>query len=327
MPRGLHTSFAKVMIAKLVNFLTVASTTNIGLRIIRCYDSEVLNPQKFVVTEDLRPALLRWRSSQFEHIADPFLYADGDEIHCFFEVKNRRGPGCIEILTFNKQGEKYRRTCNIGLYSHISFPFLITDTDDDKLYMIPETGSEFEVAIYEPSDFPVSWRKKASLLRGNFVDSHILKHGELYYLFTTEKIKNEHLIDYQLNIYMSKSLFGGYEPHPLSPVKTGKKYSRSGGSIISDGGKLYRLAQDCATSYGRELHLFEVTELSPASYSEKIICENWIQSRMGHKLGGHHLSKTSWLGDQYIAVDFNYKDSYFQRFFYKLMSLRQRRKS
>jgi hypothetical protein len=182
--------------------------------------------------------------------------------------------------------------------------------------MIPETSSSQEIAIYESILFPIKWRKKKVLLSGNYVDSYVFKFQNTFYLFTTKKVKanSGKYFDYEFCIYFSDSLFGEYFPHPKNPISNSKKYSRSGGSILHFNDNLFRIAQDCKDRYGRDLHFFKINNLSKTDYHEELFLEDWVLNTFSNMDGGHHLSTCIWNNNQYIAVDFNYKDSYFQRF-------------
>ena len=60
--------------------------------------------------------------------------------------------------------------------------------------------------------------------------------------------------------------------HPLSPiVKKDVRTARPGGRPFIIGGKLYRLGQDCYPTYGYQVRAFEITDISPTTYSEKMI--------------------------------------------------------
>jgi hypothetical protein len=115
---------------------------------------------------------------------------------------------------------------------------------------------------WKTTEIPEKWKKKSVLVSGTYVDSHILFFEDTYYLFTTRKIKLEsgsiEQYDYELCLFFSDSLNTTFEPHPKNPIRTGRKYARSGGPIVLKNGKIYRIAQDCTNIYGRELHFFQI---------------------------------------------------------------------
>lgn len=265
---------------------------------------------------DINPARFRLTNKNPVQIADPFVVLVNGDKFCFFETKSQGRPGEICVLKFSDSGKFTMYRCDLQLASHASFPFLFQDKLSDKIYLMPETAAEREVAIYESVVFPTRWQKKIILLTGNYVDSHVFEHDHVYYLFTTVKIATErpNYFNYQLQLYTSNDLLGNYSPHPMNPIKTGRKFARSAGGIIVSGNTIFRVAQDCTNSYGRELTVFEILKLTPKEYVEEVVVENWINITFGHVPGGHHVSQVISDKQHYLAVDFNYTDSYFQRF-------------
>ena len=77
---------------------------------------------------------------------------------------------------------------------------------------------------------------------------------------------------------------------------------------------MYRMAQDCSDTYGRELHVLRIKKLNRTEYQEELWLENWVEHTLRKKLGGHHLSLFNTEKGAYLAVDVNYKDWYLQRF-------------
>lgn len=304
------------LVKRFKQILTNPSGTNIGFSIFASngfFPDLSSEPEKIV---QFRPSSLRLSNKSSFQIADPFIVSVDDQLFCFFETKSLGMPGKISVLTSDDSGGYSIADCELGISSHISFPFIFYDDVDSKLYMLPETSAEREVAVYETVTFPHKWEKKKALLKGNYVDSHLIKHENIFYLFTTEKVvtSRSNYFDYQLKLYTSDYILGEYIPHPVNPICTGRRFSRSAGAVIAEGNALFRVAQDCTTAYGRELSVIQITKLTPREYEEKLVTENWISKIFGHKAGGHHVSCAILAGKRYLAVDFNFTDSYLQRF-------------
>lgn len=149
------------------------------------------------------------------------------------------------------------------------------------------------------------------LLKGKYVDSHIIFLDKVFYLFSTLKENSQYI----LKLFNSKNITGPYAEHPKSPLHVGLKYGRSAGSVIQTDEKTYRFSQDCELNYGREVHMFEVLRLNETEYVEVLVQENLIKEKFQNSLGGHHVSRVQHpkFGEVW-AVDMNFKDSYFQRF-------------
>jgi hypothetical protein len=290
-------------LSKITSFFFKKSSTRIGVRIF----NQIRN-SKYKLLFKLIPLKLRFNRNDPHQIADPFLFEDNENnIWCFFEFKDEYNPG--KICVINLQKPKEIINVDIGEKCHLSFPFVFRDDDD--FYMLPETCSLKEVALYIPISFPSIWRKTKVLLYGDYVDSHIKKIDKYYYLFTTKKEDGNYLLE----LFISLNLDGPYEKHPSSPVRTGKKLGRSGGALIKYNGNLLRFSQDCEINYGRELHAFKITSINQYNYIEENFTIDWVQSEFKYLKGGHHASYIEHsFGSKIWAVDFNYQDSYFQRF-------------
>jgi hypothetical protein len=253
-------------------------------------------------------------------IADPFLFVKNDILYCFYEKYANRGKGYIEVV-FSCDLKKWERLkVELNENCHFSFPFIFQE-NEMQLFMIPETGELNEVALYLCDCFPTNWKKWKSLLIGNYVDSHIFRHNGFYFLFTTKKVRiieKDNIFDYQLELYYSHNIDGEYLLHPSSPIKTGRKFGRSAGSIFTLDGRLFRTSQDCVNRYGREVNLFEILLLNENQFEEILFQENYIADNFDCEHGGHHLSTVCFKNDKIIAFDVNLKESYLQRFINRL---------
>lgn len=304
-------------ITKIISLFLGPKSTNIGINVFSTSKTMLSLSSPYTECFSLSPASFRLSATQPEQIADPFLYICDEVLFCFYEEKVHKMPGRIKVLKFCADNTIESRSCDLGMEDHVSFPFIYHDeSQNDSIFMIPETASRREVALYRAVDFPEKWEKEHVFLNGNYVDSHLISKDNKYYLFTTEKIGQLTSQDYNyhLKIYISDTLRGEYKPHPQNPVIKGRKYSRSGGGIMNENGQLYRISQDCFDNYGKEINIFKIIKLSPTEYEEELHTDNWIFNKFGHGLGGHHVHTAIRENLIYIAVDFNYKDSYFQRF-------------
>ncbi len=254
-------------------------------------------------------------------LADPFLFVRNGILYCFYEKFLNKGKGTLEVAYSSDLENWQYSNVNLNIDCHLSYPFIFLEENENNIYMIPETGELQEVALYKSENFPSNWKKIKVLLKGNYVDSHILNYRGIYFLFTTKKVKQESgkgQFNYELELYYSLAIDGEYELHPSSPIGIGRKFGRSAGSVFTKDGKLYRPVQDCLEIYGKEVHLFEILELSVHEYRETLIQENYIQKNWNIKNGGHHVSVAKFGIEQIWALDYNIKESYFQRFLNKV---------
>src|SRR5208283_2507083 len=81
---------------------------------------------------------------------------------------------------------------------HLSFPFVFAE--GSSVFMVPESLADSSVALYQFDAFPFKLRMVRTLLKGDFVDSHLFHHNNKWFLFTTHRHKDE------LQIYFTDNL-------------------------------------------------------------------------------------------------------------------------
>lgn len=215
-------------------------------------------------------------------VADPFMcQARNGMWYMFFEVVSDQGDiGFASSL----DGIKWKYE---GLVLdepfHLSYPYVFEY--EDTYYMIPETGESHEVRLYKATAFPRGWTFQQKLLDGSYADPSILHHAGVFYLFASQGA--------DLTLHMASELTGPWVLHPASPiVKDNKQISRQAGRIIEFNGRLVRFAQDCTESYGKQVMVLEILDLSPSSFSEREIDENPLLTASGYgwnRDGMHHI--------------------------------------
>ncbi len=242
----------------------------------------------------------RLRTS-YDHIAtyaDPFLFQNDGKLYLFAEVQPIGKPGHINCWQYNQDahwqdiGQVLKENC------HHSYPFIFRDIDG-KLYMIPESAQTKEISIWEFCNFPVGLKKVKTILEGVFYDSNIIFHNGIYYLFTTTN-KGDLLI-----FFADKLLSDSWMPHLSNPITNNMQYSRNGGGVIMYGGKLLRIAQNCANNYGGGIIILEVLKLCKNSYEESVIIDDYHPQKnyIWQRRGRHHLSLCNFNGNTFVAMD------------------------
>jgi hypothetical protein len=238
--------------------------------------------------------------------ADPFLFAHAGTLYLFVETVQKGGHG--EISAYRTSDLQKIEDLGVILRTpfHLSFPFVFEDASS--IYMVPESGRAGSVSLYQFDQFPFNLRKVRTLLNGNFVDSHLLRHDGIWFLFTT--LNNE------LQLYISDDLLSkDFYPHPASPITADTRISRSAGSVLDLGRQLYRVAQDCSTAYGENVTLIEIRALSPVTYQERVAIDRlFALNNSWDARGAHHLSVCEFLGKIVIATDGKQRDFFVNRF-------------
>jgi hypothetical protein len=201
------------------------------------------------------------------YIADPFILSTTPELTLLAEDYTDFGVGRISEVTVREPFGKPEVGLKVRLESrhHMSYPFLFRE--DGVTYCLPECHQSNGSLLYryDAGKFtPVT-----DLIKGvRVTDGTILFHDGLYWLFCGLENDNDQA---NLHIFFSKTLRGDWSAHPLNPVKTDVRSSRSAGAIVLHEGALFRPAQDCSKSYGYGLSINRINHLSVTRFEEVVI--------------------------------------------------------
>ncbi|KAL1201451.1 Glucosamine inositolphosphorylceramide transferase 1 [Cardamine amara subsp. amara] len=223
-------------------------------------------------------------------VADPFLYVQGDTLYLFFETKNPiTMQGDIGVAQSIDKGATWK-PLGIALDEawHLSFPFVFNYNGE--IYMMPESNEIGQVHLYRAVKFPLSWKLEQVILKKPLVDSTIIHHEGIYWLFGSDHSSFGTKKNGQLEIWYSSSPLGPWKPHKKNPIYNGKRSvgARNGGRAFLHDGKLYRIGQDCGENYGKRIRIFKVEVISKEEYREV---------EVPFSLGGaSHKGKNSWNG-------------------------------
>jgi hypothetical protein len=229
------------------------------------------------------------------------MLIEGSRYYMFFTAKDLKsdkgGIGLAESSNGSKW--KYRRIV-------IHEPFVLAHPFVFKwqnvYYMIPEAHTETSVRLYRATQFPDKWEYEKDLLTGDtFISPTLVRFRDMWWMFIGRQGNDT------LRLFYAPDFKGPWTEHPLSPVvKNNLKTARPAGRPFILDGKLYRLGQDCVPTYGYQVHAFEITEISPTTYSEKMIeapvvkasSKGWNAEAM-HHVDAHQIGENRWIA----AVD------------------------
>jgi hypothetical protein len=238
-----------------------------------------------------------WRGPRHTHTrADPFLYVRGGELYLFNEAMAGNGPAWIE--GYKSSDLEYFEALGPILMEpgHLSYPFVFEACGD--VLLIPETLHAMEVALYCFEAFPFGVRKLRTLLCGDYVDSSAIEVGSHWFLFTTSLSRGLHLF------VTDDIVHGQLSAHPMNPITRDPRFERCGGAPLMLDGKLYRPAQNCAETYGGNLSLMQVVEISPTNYEERPARQDiFMLDRAWMSEGAHHVSIAEFKGKRAVAID------------------------
>lgn len=238
-------------------------------------------------------------------VADPIVIRVKGTWHMFFEILSRRyWRGEIALATSEDFFHWTYRQVVLREQFHLSYPYVFEW--EGGFYMIPETHRTATIRLYRAEEFPVRWKLVETLKSAReFADSTVFRHEGKWWMFTETSSPRKHDT---LRLFHADRLFGPWQEHPRSPVRTGDPHgSRPAGRVVSWNGSLVRYAQDCVPNYGVKVNAFEVTALSTDRYEERPCAQNpifgpsgtgWNESGM-HHIDAHPLEDGSWVA----AVD------------------------
>lgn len=249
--------------------------------------------------------------------ADPFIIEKNNKVYIFGEL----------FSLFKWRGELGYCVYENGKFSkwsiifadefHYSYPYIFEK--DNEIFMMPETGSVNEIAIYKAVDFPSKWEKQFVILSGEkMVDS----------IFISD------------DVVLSYKMFGNFKNHlvllknennewkKIADIVDDQEIKRPAGKIFSYGEGFVRPAQDGRNLYGGAIKFFDCSNITDDINSEKEIANlqpNEIIIKNSNKtFVGTHTYNAS---DNYEIVDVQYYKfsiiGLFKRFYIKLSKRRR----
>jgi len=221
--------------------------------------------------------------------ADPFIYIKDNKYYLFIEeLVYKENKGKISVIEIDEKGKYTEPKTVLEKEYHLSYPFLIEDNAE--LYLIPETSQNRKIEMYKCTDFPMKWELDTVLMDDvNAVDTTIIKHDGLYWMFTniTEN-EGASSLD-ELFLFYSKDLYSNsWTPHPKNPIVSDVRRARPAGKIFKQDNKLYRPSQNSPKDYGYGMKINEILTLTEQDYAERTVQDinpNWSKDlRCTHSL-------------------------------------------
>ncbi len=220
---------------------------------------------------------IKWlkKAPPMHYYADPFHFSWQNDDVVLMEEYSYFSRGCI--INFNVKTEEAQKIINLS--KHMSYPQIFEH--ENRLFVMPETAQNDNLMLFEFVNG--KWIFVHNLLENvKLVDATIFMNQGKFWLFATDgKNPNSHL-----NLFFSDSLFGNWSPHPLNPVKINVFGARPAGAIIMHENKILRPAQDCSSTYGFKIRVYEITKLSTEEFEEREI--NLIESNDAEFSEGLH---------------------------------------
>jgi hypothetical protein len=225
------------------------------------------------------------------YVADPFMIRIDGTWYLFFEILNQMSErGEIGLATSKDALTWTYQRRVLAEPFHLSYPYVFESQGE--FFMVPETFQTDTIRLYKADSFPFQWSFVSTLIIGkDLVDPSIAHYRDKWWLFASSGIHPFRAEN--LHLFYADDLLGTWQEHHKSPVIRGNmKIARPGGRVINYEDKLFRYAQDCAQTYGRQVGAFEITDLTQDRYSERAVSEEPIVKPAKHgwnQMGMHHI--------------------------------------
>jgi hypothetical protein len=232
------------------------------------------------------------------YYADPFLWAESERQFLFFEeFPYATALGIISYTELGPGGRpRFVPRPVIKRSTHLSYPYLFKH--DGATYMMPENAAEGHLPLYRARRFPDDWEEMPPLVADcGLHDASLFEHDGRWWILANQACHGGASWDC-LVIYHAPSPLGPFEPHSLNPVLIDVRDTRPGGPPLRMDGKLIRPVQNCLIGYGRLLQFFEIEELTPTTFRQRL--RGRMLPPLDKPLEGTHTYARS---GQYEAID------------------------
>jgi hypothetical protein len=286
-----------VVIEKLTVSQFLSLSTRFASRVLkRAYDKISVDEQWIILLgENAKPAEPNQQLASFTKIippqdefwADPFMIEHHDKHYLFMEVfPFARDLGHLSCMEIKADGSYTTPVKILEKPYHLSYPNVFEY--ENRYYMIPETGDNQTVELYEASAFPYAWSFKQYLLENiRAYDSSLVFHDGLWWLFASVAETDACPTTEELYVFYADSpLSTNWTAHPQNPVVSDAASARPAGKLFFQGDRLIRPSQDCAGSYGAGINFCEVQVLNQHEYKETIL--NTLTADWDNTLSGVH---------------------------------------
>jgi len=220
-----------------------------------------------------------------EFWADPFIVEHENKHYLFLEVfPYARDLGHLSCMEIYDDGSYSQPKKILERPYHLSFPNIFEY--DGIYYMVPETGDNETIELYEAVSFPYEWKFKHCLMDNiRAYDANVIFHNGLWWLFAAVAVTEGCPTTEELYLYYADSpISKTWTAHTNNPIVSDAISARPAGKIFEKDGVLIRPSQDCAGSYGAGINFCEIVELSKTRYKEKInhtLSADWDKTLSG----------------------------------------------
>ena len=201
--------------------------------------------------------------------ADPFLISDKEINYIFFEELKPNGLGAISCIVLNENFEITDKQIILDKEYHLSFPNVFEL--NEQFYLIPESSANNSLDLYYCKQFPFDWQFQKILIDNiRLIDPILLFHDNIYWIFANKIEDFEFDNNERLYLFYTNDLFSDkWQSHPQNPIVHNASLAHNAGKIYTQNNKMYRVSQNCSSSYGQNLVISQITTLTTTQYNEQ----------------------------------------------------------
>ncbi len=220
-----------------------------------------------------------------EFWADPFIIEHQNRHYLFIEVfPFATEKGHISCMEVREDGSVTEPVKVLERPYHLSYPNVFEY--QGAYYMVPETGDNQTIELYQATNFPYEWTFKHTLMENiRAYDASLIFHDGLWWLFAAVSVTEDCPTTEELYLFYADSpLSQEWTAHANNPVVSDAASARPAGKLIQQGDKLIRPSQNCAGSYGAGINFCEIQCLSRNGYRETILetlNADWDENLLG----------------------------------------------
>ena len=198
--------------------------------------------------------------------ADPFLFAQNDQMWLFFEEFPYQAPRAhLSCCRLDEHGALQEVTPILRRPYHLSYPHVFEHGGE--IFMIPESTDSNQVELWRARHFPDDWVLEKALLPLACVDATVFFQDDHWWMFTSPMSVSGHAPITLL--FFARHLTGPWIHHPASPVTRSVRLARGAGQVFRHGTQIIRPSQDCGIDYGYSLVFNEITRIDESGYAER----------------------------------------------------------
>lgn len=262
-------------------------------------------------------ALYKWRGEFFEvryrgadgrersvptpkghYYADPFVWREDGRTWLLVEdFSYRRHRATLAAIPLDERLDPGRAVPILDPGVHASFPFIFRH--GGKTWMIPETGRNGGIDLYECEAFPHRWRFHHRLLDGiDAADSVVFEHCGRWWLVTSLASPDAGGPHRHLTVFHADDpIDGEWRAHPVNEralyIDASRGTGRNAGAIAVRDGRIFRPMQKSTAFYGEGMAMMEIVELSPDIYREEPASPPYPFPDIVGRFGVHHVSEAA----------------------------------